>query len=94
MPVSTDAVYEPLPDVRFRAVGGEGVVVRQDAAEVMVLNGVAVRVLELLDGVRSVTVLLDDLEREYEVERADLEREVTAYLGELLDAGVIRDRVA
>jgi len=94
MPVSPDSIFEPLPDVRFRAVGGEGVVVRQDAAEVMVVNGVAVRVLELLDGARSVGVVLDALAQEFEVERPTLERDVIAYLDELLGAGVIRDKAA
>jgi hypothetical protein len=41
--------YRLAPDVRFRVVGDEGVVVRQDAGEVLVVNGVAARVLELLD---------------------------------------------
>lgn len=41
--------YRLAPDVRFRVVSGEGVVVRQDAGEVLVVNGVAARVLELLD---------------------------------------------
>lgn len=41
--------YRLASDVRFRVVGGEGVVVLQEAAEVLVVNGVAARVLELLD---------------------------------------------
>jgi len=94
MSVSSDAVFEPLPDVRFRAVGGEGVVVRQDAAEVMVLNGVGARVLELLDGARTVAAVLDTLAQEYDVGRPDLEHDILAYLGELLEAGVIRDKAA
>lgn len=36
-------------DVRFRKVGGQGILVRQEAGEVLAVNGVAAEVLELLD---------------------------------------------
>lgn len=71
-------------DVRYRMIEGEALVLRQEAAEVLGLNPVGSRVLELIDGRRSVADLLRILEGEYEVERAELESDVLGFLGELL----------
>lgn len=71
-------------DVRYRMIEGEALVLRQEAAEVLGLNPVGSRVLELIDGQRSVSDLLRILEGEYEVERAELESDVLGFLGELL----------
>ena len=76
-------------DVRYRNIGDEGVVVRQTASEVLVLNEVGVRVLELLEATMPVSGLLDALDAEYEIDRPTLERDVLTYLQELVDAGVI-----
>ena len=76
-------------DTRYRNIGDEGVVVRQTAGEVLVLNEIGVRVLELLEAAVPVSGLLDALDAEYAVDRATLERDVLAYLQELVDAGVI-----
>lgn len=84
-------VLEPRRDVRFRRVPPETVVVRQEAAEVLVLNGVAGRVLELCDGRRPLSGVVDALLAEYDVERGDLERDVLRFASELLDAGVAEE---
>jgi len=78
-------------DARYRNIGGEGVVVRQSAGEVLVVNGVGARVLDLLETRTPVGGLLDTLAAEYAIDRATLECDVLAYLQELLDAGIIED---
>ena len=81
--------YKPRGDVRFRTLADEGVIVRQAAGEVVVLNAVGARVMELLSGGASGTAIVDQLEKEYDADRATLERDVAAHLAELLEADVI-----
>lgn len=91
--IHTGAVLKRCADTRYRNIGDEGVVVRQTAGEVLVLNEIGVRVLDLLETAIPVSGLLDALDDEYEVDRTTLEQDVLAYLQELVDAGVI-ERVA
>ena len=81
--------YRRVADVRYRVLDGEAVVLRQRAAEVLGLNRVGSRVLELVDGETGVPELLDRLADEFEVERATLEADVRVFLDELVAAGVL-----
>lgn len=76
-------------DVRYRIIDGEAVVIRQDDAEVVVLNGVGARVLDLLHSGKPLPALLEIMSGEYEVPREELEQDVIGFLEELLAAGVI-----
>lgn len=91
--IEADTILKRCADTRYRNIGDEGVVVRQTAGEVVVLNEIGVRVLELLETTMPVNGLLDALDAEYAVDRPTLEQDVLAYLQELVDAGVI-ERVA
>jgi hypothetical protein len=85
------AMYALCPDIRYRIVADEGVVVRQEAGEVLVLNAVGARVMELLNKPMSAAGLVNVLAEEYDVERATLEQDLSDYLENLLNAGVIED---
>ena len=87
--MSLDDVYRRRGEVRFRVVDGEAVVVRQQAAEVMVLSAVGARVLELADGVMPVRGWLEILAAEFDVERERLERDVLEFATELEQAQVL-----
>jgi hypothetical protein len=87
--IEVASVLQRRSDVRFRVVDDEGVVIRQAAAEVMVLNQVATRVLALADGVTPVAGWIETLALEYEVERAELERDVLAFAAELVEQGLL-----
>jgi hypothetical protein len=76
-------------DVRFRTVDGEAVVVRQSAAEVLVLNEVAARLLALADGTAPVASWVETLAGEYEVDRAVLEKDVLGFAAELVQDGLL-----
>lgn len=84
-------VYRTKRDVRFRVVRDEAVVVRQEDAEVIALNDVGASVLSLLDARRSVREILDALLEQYDVEREVLARDLSKFLGELLDAGIVEE---
>jgi len=85
----TTTTFRRCRDARYRNVAGEGLVVRQSVGEVLVLNDVGTRVLDLLEAGAVVGAVVDALALEYEVDRAVLEQDVAAYLGELLDAGIV-----
>ncbi len=83
------SILRPAPDVRFRAVDREAVVVRQKNAEVLVMSEVAARLFALADGVHPVAHWLDVLAEEFDVERADLERDVVGFASELAAEGIL-----
>ncbi len=83
------AVLERADDVRYRSVERETVVIRQQQAEALVLSEVAGRILDLLDGTRSLEEVVARLLDEFSVDRAVLEEDVRAYAGELLETGLV-----
>jgi len=76
-------------DVRFRHIPPETLVIRQSGPEVLVLNGVAGRILDLLDRGATAGELVEKLGGAYEGEAAEIEREAMAFLDELVNAGVL-----
>jgi hypothetical protein len=88
---ASTAHFRPRSDVRFRLLGPEAVVLRQEGAEVMVLNQVGGLTLELLAAGRSLAEATDALAREYAVERGVLAADLAAFVDELLAAQVIEE---
>jgi Coenzyme PQQ synthesis protein D (PqqD) len=76
-------------DVRYRVLDEEGVVVRQGAGEVLVLNDVATRILTLADGAGAIAGWIETLLGEYDVPRPELERDVLAFAAELVEQGLL-----
>jgi hypothetical protein len=83
--------FRPRSDVRFRRLHPEAVVLRQEASEVMVLNEVGGRVLELLASGSTVGEATAVLAAEFAVERETLERDLTEFAGELVAARVLEE---
>lgn len=82
--------YRLRPDVRFRIVGGEAVVLRQDEAEVLVLNGVGSEMLRLLAEGLELDEIEECLLEMFEVEREELGRDLTEFLERLESVGVLQ----
>jgi len=76
-------------DVRYRVVGGQAVIIVQDAGEAIVLNEVGTRVLELIDRKMSSRQIIDDLCEHFEVDIEQATNDLESYLAELLEAGVV-----
>jgi hypothetical protein len=87
--IGAGSVLGRRADVRFRVIDAEGVVVRQSAGEVLVLNDLGTRILALADGVAPVARWIDTLLVEFEVERPALERDVLAFAAELVEQGLL-----
>ena len=87
---SAERVPQRARDVRYRVVQGEGVVIRQETAEAIVVNEVGARILDLADGRRTVGAIHEKLLEEYEVDAADLAVDLESYLAELVEIGILR----
>jgi hypothetical protein len=88
---SPDTRFRPRSDVRFRRLHPEAVVLRQEESEVMVLNEVGGRVLELLASGSTVGEATALLAAEFAVERDALERDLADFVGELVTARVLEE---
>ena len=86
-----DRVLKHKDDVRYRVVGEEAVVVRQNAAEVLALNDVGARILELIDAKSTVGQLIETMSSEYDVDREELIRDVENFVAAIHDAGIIEE---
>src|ERR1700674_1862841 len=92
--IGVGSVLGRRPDVRFRVIDAEGVVARQSAGEVLVLNDIGTPILALAAGVAPVAVWIDTLLVEFEVERPALESAVLAFAAELVEQGLLESAPA
>lgn len=87
--ISDQTVLQRLSDVRFRAVEDETVVIRQEAAEALVLNEVGGRILELLDGKLALSEIVEVLSDEYEIDIETLRADVISHARKLVEIGLV-----
>lgn len=71
-------------------IDGEVVILNLDTEVYFALQGVGLRVWELMDEETSVSAIVDRLEAEYEVERARLQADVDAFVGTLAEKGLLQ----
>jgi hypothetical protein len=86
-----DRFFRRCGDVRYRVVGGQAVIIVQDAGEAIVLNEVGTRVLELIDQNLSSSQIAEALCEHFEVEIEQASSDLESYLGDLQEAGVIAE---
>lgn len=89
--IASSSVLRARSDVRYRVVDGKAIVIRQKEGEVVVLNEVGARVLDLLQAGTPLREVLDVMAAEFEVGRAELERDVLAFVSQLLDSGILEE---
>jgi coenzyme PQQ biosynthesis protein PqqD len=73
----------------FRRILDEGVAMNSQTSEVQVLNEVGCRVLELVDGHRSVAEIVETLIEEYDAPAKEIEQSVREFLSEAEKAKLI-----
>lgn len=76
-------------NVAYRIVQREAVAVDLVGHEVLALNEVAARFLDLIAHGATALAAVDVIEGEYEVERAVLEADILALIDELVELGVL-----
>ncbi len=84
----TSNILKLRKDIRHSRVGDEGVILRQECAEILVVNDVAVRIVELINNTRSLDDVIQVLQQEYDVDRDTLTNDVLLYAQDLLASGV------
>ena len=77
------------PDVLFRVISDEAVLVNLNTEVYLGLNPVGTRMWSVLKDARSVQAAYDELLREYEVEPARLRSDLEEFLQQLLDQSLI-----
>jgi len=88
--ISLDARISPSPDVVGRVVGGELVLLDLESATYFGLNEVGSRMWTLMGELGSLRQVCDTVSREYDVSRAQLERDLLALVRELHDKGLLQ----
>ena len=86
--IALDTHLRRARDVRFRHIPPETLLVRQSGPEVMVLNGIAGRVLDLLVPGARAGDLVATLQHEFDGAAEEIERDTLSFLAELVAAGV------
>jgi hypothetical protein len=89
--INPSAVYKRGDDIRYRIIDEEAVVIRQNEGEVLGINKTGARLLDLIDGERTVLDLVETMASEFSADRQELERDVPEFLEELRDAGIIEE---
>ena len=81
--------FRVAPDIRYRVIDDEAVVVRQREGDVVVLNQVAARVLQLVGEGLSPDEIGDRVAGEYEAPEATIRVDVEKFLAELEGLNVL-----
>lgn len=89
MAVSFSERVSVAPDVLFRIVGEEGVLLNLTTELYLGLNPVGTRMWSVLSGARSIQAAYDALLQEYEVEPLQLRADLEAFIDELLDQKLV-----
>ncbi len=76
-------------DIRYRHVLDEAVLIRQKVGEIVALNHLGGRVLDLLQTESNVAGVLAILEDEFEVEPPRLEKDVLRFVLQLIEEGIV-----
>jgi Coenzyme PQQ synthesis protein D (PqqD) len=92
--VSFSACVRVAPDVLFRLVGDEGVLVNLNTELYLGLNPVGTRMWSVLNSASSIQAAYDGLLQEYEVEPKQLRTDLEEFIAELLGQGLIEARPA
>jgi len=90
METKENAIFSIPEEVLFQNVGDETVLLDMASEQYFGLDEVGARIWMLLSEEKAAGQILEDLLDEYEVERADLEKDLSELLERLLEAGLIR----
>ena len=82
----------PAPDVLIQTVVGEAVLLDLRSQKYFGLNEVGTRLWELLQANADLAAARDRLLEEFDVESAELERDLDALVERLLAAGLVEER--
>lgn len=76
------------PRIRFRRFEEEGIVINQKTAEALVISEVGTRLLEMVDGTRTLEDCAALLVEEFDADRTVIAQDLLHFAQELVDAGI------
>jgi len=76
-------------DAAWRLIDDEAIIVMPETALATVLNQVAARIWELIDGKRTLGQIVDMIVLEYDVDAATAEKDAQSFVNELTARGLI-----
>lgn len=79
----------PHPQVAWRMIDGEALLVLADAGEVAVLNGVGSRIWQLADGSRSIDDIITVIVAEYDTTADEAGRDVVDFIEQLVKEHIL-----
>ena len=87
-----NAIYERKPDVVFRVIAGDVILVPirknvGDMESIYTLNETAARVWEMIDGNRTAKAILEQLVKEFDVDPQKAEQDLLELLRSMLEIG-------
>ncbi len=86
--ITTQTIPTIQPNVIGQRMEDEAVIVTAASGTVKVLNDVGARIWELADGQRTVAAIADILCTEFDVDAAQAQSDVLAFVSELIDRGI------
>jgi hypothetical protein len=89
MAVSFSDRVRVVPDVMFRVVGEEGVLLNLNTERYLGLNPVGTHMWNVLERASSIQAAYEELLQEYEVEPAQLRADIEAFIRQLLEQELI-----
>lgn len=89
MAVSLSDRVKAAPDVLFRLVGDEGVLLNLKTERYLGVNAIGARIWSVLEGGATVQDAYDALLREYEVDAAQLRLDLDRFIGQLIEHALI-----
>jgi Coenzyme PQQ synthesis protein D (PqqD) len=94
MPLSFSARIAPLPEVMYRTVGDEAVLLNMKKQSYFGLDPVGARMWAVLNESASIQTALELLLTEYEVSESQLRTDLEAFVEKLLEQGLVETHPA
>lgn len=91
MRLTPEARLTKNPDIQWKMIEEEAVLVDQDELQILHLNEVATEVWNLIDGKRTVNEIITQMLNVFEVKRKTAEKDILDFLQKLIKIEAITD---
>lgn len=87
--IDLNSVLKRNKEIRYTKVEEGGLAVKHDTAEIVTFNPIAIEIFEKLDGKKSVRDLLEEILKDYEVDRGTAEKDLLEFLEDLYSKNMV-----
>lgn len=89
MNITPSTLLKKKSDIRHRTIDNEGIIMCQDSADIIAVNAVGSRILELIDGHKSIDDCLAILVTEFDVEPLQLQQDCLDFILDLMQNDIL-----